>query len=238
MIRPPAIFHMDLGARAYELLTKQSLWRKQVREVLQFIPASRADGPRVLDLGCAYGVSTFELATALGPNAHVTGLDFSPRFIERAERLRATVHGDLANRVRFIQADATAMPFEAGRFDVAVGHSFLYLVTDRLGVLREVRRVLAPAGVVIFMEPHRDGSLASAARTGLRAVARAPQAYVADPLGTLQFATSMATWRAFSSVAGRLGAAQVTGLFEAAGLHAVAMQPTLSGLGLHAVGSA
>lgn len=234
----PSVFRVDLGTRAYELLTRQCLWREQIREVLRFVPAASGAGLRVLDLGCAYGVSTFELARALGPDAHVTGLDFSAPFISRAQRLREGAHSDLRDRVAFVQADATSMPFEAEHFDLAVGHSFLYLVPDAAAVLRETRRVLAPGGVAVFMEPNRDGFLPAAAGRGLRGLLRDPGAHASAPLSTLRFAASMAAWRAFSSVAGRLSAAEVATLFEAAGMQSVTSEPTLGGLGFHAVGAA
>src|SRR5215207_1682514 len=56
-----------------------------VRECLDrgILPANA----RGLDIGCAVGASTFELARSC---AEVIGIDYSARFIEAAQRLAAT----------------------------------------------------------------------------------------------------------------------------------------------------
>src|ERR1039458_392711 len=91
---------------------------------------------RALDLGCAVGRSSFELARRC---AEVVGLDFSARFIAIARRLQAkgsfpfqTVEEGLLTRarralvpeeidrprVRFQRGDAMDLPAALGRFDV------------------------------------------------------------------------------------------------------------------------
>lgn len=222
----------DLGASSYDLLTRQELWRQQIARVLDHLPAL-ASPRRVLDLGCGPGISAFVLAQRLGRDVEVTGLDISPVMIARARRHHAEQHPALT-RVRFVQADATQLPFADGAFDLIVGHSFLYLVPDRPTVLAQARRVLAPGGTLVLMEPSRHGSLVAA---GIGAVGRLPQ-LVRQPWTTSRFLTSMMLWRLVSGAAGRLEPGQVERLFRAAGLEEVTTKPTLGGLGLHCVGRA
>lgn len=218
----------ELGADGYDFLTGERYWREQIARVLDYAEV-RSD-LRVLDLGCGPGVSSFVLAERLGPGAEIVGIDLAARMLARAERHHRRRHPELTG-VRFERADATALPFEDGRFDLAVGHSFLYLVPDRPAVLAEVRRVLAPGGRLVLMEPSREGSLLEAARHagGVRAALR-------DPFDATRFATAMVLWRLVSGAAGRLDRAEAARLLSEAGFREVAIHPTLGGLGIHCVG--
>lgn len=222
----------DLGASSYDLLTRQDLWRQQIARVLDHLPEG-ASPRRVLDLGCGPGVSAFVLAQRLGPHVEVVGLDISPVMIARARMHHAEGHPALT-RVRFVEADATQLPFDEGAFDLIVGHSFLYLVPDRPAVLAQARRVLAPGGTLVLMEPSRRGSLVTA---GIGAVGRLPQ-LGRQPLAASRFLASMVLWRLVSGAAGRLDPVQVERLFLDAGLERITTKPTLGGLGLHCVGRA
>ncbi|TNF30755.1 MAG: class I SAM-dependent methyltransferase [Deltaproteobacteria bacterium] len=235
MARSP-LFHaafgrllFGVGARAYDGLTGQPLWRAQVQRLLDHVP--ERDRPlAVLDLGTGPGVSAFALAESLPVGSDVTGVDLSPRMIARARahHARRFVHLD---RVRFLEADAAQLPFDDGAFDLVTGHSFLYLLPDPVAVLREVRRVLRPGGFAVFMEPYAGGSLLEALRS-----APAPRDVLrADPLGVARFGTSMALWRVVSAAHGRLSRDRAATLFAAAGLLGLEVHPTLGGLGLHCV---
>ncbi|MCA9656934.1 MAG: class I SAM-dependent methyltransferase [Myxococcales bacterium] len=223
------IFENGLGALGYRWLTEQPLWRRQIAGLLDHFDPTIA-APRVLDLGCGPGVSTFVLAEALGPGAEVVGVDISTVMIDRANALHAARHRHL-HALRFVCADAVALPFADGAFDVVTGHSFLYIIGERERALREIARVLAPGGRLILMEPARDGSLLRAARDALPALPSS----LREPRTSVQFAASMVLWRAFSSLAGRITPALVDELFARAGLETVATVPTLAGLGWHCV---
>jgi len=216
-----------VGARAYDVLTAQPHWRRQIARLLDLHPPT---GPeRVLDLGTGPGISAFVLAENLPTGSRVTGLDLSPQMIARAHHhARAVPHLP----VDFLVADATALPFPDQSFDRVTGHSFLYLLPDPAAVLREVVRVLTPTGVAAFMEPAERASLLSALSsldTPLRELVSAPNA-------TIRFATSMALWRLVSATQPRMSPERLTDLFVAAGFATTHTQPTLGGLGLHVVG--
>ncbi len=219
----------DVGAWAYDWLTAQALWREQIARLLDHLPADH--GPlRVLDLGCGPGVSSFVLAERLGPQSHIVGIDNARLMIGRARRWHDRAYSHLPN-IEFHVADATAMDFDDDSFDLAVGHSFLYLVPDRLGVLREMRRVLRPNGAVILMEPRREGSIVAAGRHAWSernlAAGRWYQAF--------RFALSMVLWRVASAAAGRLNVSLVEQLFADGGFESIRCHHTLGGLGLHCV---
>jgi SAM-dependent methyltransferase len=57
--------------------------------------------------------------------------------------------------VRLVQADAAALPFADGSFDLACSaYGALPFVADPVRVLREVRRVLRPGGRFVFSVSH------------------------------------------------------------------------------------
>lgn len=217
----PGRLFFGLGAKAYDLLTAQPLWREQIARLLDLHPPS---GPeRVLDLGTGPGVSAFVLAEHLPHGSHVTGLDLSPQMIAIAKRYHAERP---ALPVDFLVADASRLPFGDASFDRATGHSFLYLLPDPVAVLREVARVLKPCGVATFMEPSDSGSLWMAARS-------APSPLAHHAWDTLRFSTSMALWRVASATHTRMTRARLEELCRLSGLAFVDARPTLGGLGLH-----
>lgn len=96
-----------------------------------------------LDVGTGTG-SLALAAAARWPESRVVGLDASAGMLSVA-RLRGP------DRCRWLVADAAAMPLESSSVDVAASAFVLQLVADRRAVLREVRRVLRPAGVHGFV---------------------------------------------------------------------------------------
>jgi demethylmenaquinone methyltransferase/2-methoxy-6-polyprenyl-1,4-benzoquinol methylase len=98
-------------------------------------------GDRVLDVCCGTGDLAVAAAAAGG---RVTGVDFSERMLERARRK--------SRAVAWLQADALALPFAAGSFDVATAGFGVRNYEDLEAGLRELRRVLQPGGRVAVLE--------------------------------------------------------------------------------------
>lgn len=217
-----------IGARAYDLLTAQPIWREQIARLLALAPPV---GPeRVLDLGTGPGVSAFVLAERLPTGSSVVGVDLAPQMIALA-RAELGRRGQGANPIAFEVGDATRLPWGDGEFERVTGHSFLYLLPDPVAVLREVRRLLKPGGVATFMEPAAAGSLWMAARA-----APAPwPTLAARPWDTLRFSTSMALWRLMSGAHRRWTQTHAAAVAQASGLRLTDFRPTLGGLGVHLV---
>lgn len=103
----------------------------------------RVHGPRVLELG----VGTGKNFAYYPPEARVTGIDLSPRMLERArERAADAVAVDLQ------VADAQALPFPDASFDTVVATFVFCSVPDPLQGLREAYRVLVPGGKLVLLE--------------------------------------------------------------------------------------
>ena len=87
----------------------------------------------VLDLGTGTG-RVARVVAEIWPQARVVGADVSPGMIEEARRLGGDVHYDVA--------DATALPYENGAFE-------LVTLSNMIPFFDELARVTAPGGSVI-----------------------------------------------------------------------------------------
>lgn len=106
-------------------------------------------GSKALDICCGTGDWTVALANDVGPEGHVTGLDFSKNMLsvgeEKVEKL------NLKN-VTLMHGNAMSLPFEDNTFDyVTIGFG-LRNVPDYQTVLEEMYRVLKPGGLAVCLE--------------------------------------------------------------------------------------
>jgi demethylmenaquinone methyltransferase/2-methoxy-6-polyprenyl-1,4-benzoquinol methylase len=101
-------------------------------------------GQRILDLAAGTGASSVALARS---GARVVAADFSPGMIAEGERR----HGGIPN-LTFVQADATALPFDEGEFDTVTMSFGLRNVHDPKKALRELLRVTKPGGRLVVCE--------------------------------------------------------------------------------------
>jgi demethylmenaquinone methyltransferase/2-methoxy-6-polyprenyl-1,4-benzoquinol methylase len=99
-------------------------------------------GDRVLDAAC--GTGDLALADHRAGALEVTGLDFSPRMLERARRK--------APGLRFVEGDMLSLPFADASFDAATVGFGVRNVSDLETALRELRRVLRPGGRLAILE--------------------------------------------------------------------------------------
>jgi len=100
---------------------------------------------RVLEVGCGAGPLT---AWLVDQQASVTAIDVSPEML-RLARSR------LGDRAAFQVADLEQpLAFADSSFDVVVASLVLHYVRDWDAALREMRRVLAPGGSVVFSTHH------------------------------------------------------------------------------------
>ena len=106
-------------------------------------------GRDVLEVGCGAAQGARWLVTA---GARVTAFDVSYGQLQESRRL----DGRSGTAVpRLVQADAQALPFRDGSFDVVVSaFGALPFVADSAGTLREVARVLRPGGRFVFSVNH------------------------------------------------------------------------------------
>ncbi len=111
-------------------------WRRET------VKAVVSPGDRVLDACC--GTGDLAAAACRAGAGEVTGLDFSPRMLERARAKQQAV--------TWVEGDVLALPFADGDFDSATVGFGVRNVSDLPAALGELRRVLRPQGRVGILE--------------------------------------------------------------------------------------
>ena len=101
----------------------------------------------VLDVACGTGFVARLAAQRVGAKGRVVGTDLNPGMIEAA---RAASEREAATNIDWRISDAAALPFENGGFDVVLCQQGLQFFPDRVGALREMRRVLRLGGRLAF----------------------------------------------------------------------------------------
>ncbi|MCD8535714.1 MAG: putative 4-mercaptohistidine N1-methyltransferase [Verrucomicrobia bacterium] len=127
---------------------------------------------RALDLGCAVGASTFELAKY---HDEVIGIDFSQAFIDAAQKLQKLGHvefdipveGQITRRtsahipsdidrskIRFEQGDATQLRSNIGKFDTIFAGNLIDRLPDPEKFLVSLENLAQPGAQLILTSPY------------------------------------------------------------------------------------
>jgi len=152
---------------------------QRVADLLRSLDPVRTNN-RALDVGCAVGGSSFELAKSFD---HVEAFDFSENFIAAAKRMqsgeeltfRVPIEGDISeevsvvqepgvnaavmDRVNFFQGDACALSEFAdskkgfGTFDGVILANLLCRLPDPMKFLEAMPKIVNKGGVVVIVTP-------------------------------------------------------------------------------------
>jgi SAM-dependent methyltransferase len=120
----------------------------------EFIRPYLKPGMKVLDCGCGPGAISIGLAEAVGPDGHVTGIDFGESQIEIA-KTRA------APNLTFRVASVYELPFEDNAFDLVFSHALFEHLAEPVRGVSEIRRVLRPDAVAGLCSPDWGGFILS-----------------------------------------------------------------------------
>lgn len=167
------LFHYGTAEEtvSFDLLPRAALGFP-VRCVTECVDVSRlTESSRALDLGCAVGRTTFELARHCG---EVIGFDYSRSFIEAARALRE--HGELEfnrrnegdlvtplvarvpaeidrSRVAFEVGDAMNLRLDLGEFDVVLMANLIDRLTHPRRCLTRLAALMKPGAQLIITSP-------------------------------------------------------------------------------------
>jgi len=101
------------------------------------------DGLAVLEIACGTGIVTRHLREALPASATLVATDLNQAMVDYG---RGAVPDPA---IVWQQADAQALPFEDGSFDVVVCQFGFMFLPDKVQGFREARRMLRPGGVLL-----------------------------------------------------------------------------------------
>ena len=134
----------DLGYRGPALLFKAVLAARLAARKPAFFK-------RVIDLGCGTGLAASAFAREVD---HFIGIDLSPRMIEKARATGLYAELEVADMLEGLRSkpDTSA--------NLVLAADAMVYVPELAPLLREVRRVLAPGGVLAFtVETHGGGGV-------------------------------------------------------------------------------
>ncbi|MFN6953230.1 MAG: class I SAM-dependent methyltransferase [Acetobacteraceae bacterium] len=157
-VQPGGVWRNEASADTYELGAK--LVMLGVNDDYTFHRAFVATAVptrayrRIVDAGCGFGKSTWPLKRAF-PDAEVIGVDFSAPCLELAARKA----GEQGLAIRFRQADACATGLEDASVDLFTSTMLVHEMPRPAlhDLLREASRVLAPGGLLRFLDFTRTG---------------------------------------------------------------------------------
>jgi phosphatidylethanolamine/phosphatidyl-N-methylethanolamine N-methyltransferase len=114
-------------------------------------------GDTVLEVGIGTGLNL----PLYPPLTRLTGIDLSSEMLDKAvERVQNLAMPNVTLKVM----DATSLDFADNEFDKALATYTISAVPDPVAVLREMRRVVKPGGVIVILNHFRsDGRITSRA---------------------------------------------------------------------------
>jgi SAM-dependent methyltransferase len=133
----------------HDRFTRQARWTLDLRQYL-FKRAGCQTAKRILDVGCGTGVLVSELSDLVSAQVH--GLDINRQYLKISTQQTADAF--------LTQADAFALPYISGIFDICFCHFLLLWVMDPAKAVAEMARVTKPGGAVLAIaEPDYGGRI-------------------------------------------------------------------------------
>lgn len=128
--------------------------RYKIVDVARLIRAAGLpEDARILDFGCGVGNSVPWFREQL-PQARLTAVDVSRKSLDVAA-------GRFPDGAEYLQFDGQTIPRDEGSFDVAFSACVFHHIEARYHVdlLRELRRILAPGGLLVIFEHNTHNPL-------------------------------------------------------------------------------
>lgn len=107
--------------------------------------AKISENSNILNVGCGDGEVDVQIVKKIG--CKITGVDLSSVRIENAKK---KITPELNNKLKFIHASATNLPFNKEAFSHVISQSTIYHIHNKQKALSEIYRVLQKGGIFIF----------------------------------------------------------------------------------------
>ncbi len=134
---PPDYYQTGVKSNAFQWIWHSWKWYS-IKQILKF---AKIEALKILDIGCASGYLTFQIATFF-PNAEVVGIDSYKRAIEYGQKIYPNI--------KFKVGDAHKLPFSNENFDLITCIETLEHVEAPEEVIREIKRCLKKNGKVLI----------------------------------------------------------------------------------------
>jgi len=124
------------------------LQREIADRLLAHLAFTKIQPKRILDIGCGTGYFT-RLLRGKFKRAGIVAVDLSEAMVQSTRKghgRRLPWHG----RHHHISGDAAALPLKAEQFDLVCSNLTMQWLSDPQAMLQEMRRVLAPGGLMLF----------------------------------------------------------------------------------------
>jgi SAM-dependent methyltransferase len=125
---------------------------RAMSEIYQWLllQAELLPGDRVLDLGCGSGTHFAWIASTIGPEGQIVGVDPDADNIALARQRAATA--PWREQVQLRQHELSALPYRDGEFDAVWCAGSLQYVPDPVAAIGEMVRVVRPGGKVAVQD--------------------------------------------------------------------------------------
>jgi SAM-dependent methyltransferase len=149
-VNDPAVVRREYESEDRFLARRLSTWAELDGPLVEDVTLAeiwQGDPSRVLEVGCGTGDFTARVRDAL--RGHLIAVDLSVRMAALTK----------ARRIDALAADIQRLPFDDDVFEVVLANRVLYHVPDLDRGLREIARVLRPAGrliVVTYSSTHLE----------------------------------------------------------------------------------
>ena len=131
-------------------LPKDRLMAGRIASILEYLEPVKDE--RILDIGCGVGTFVFQCGRR---GAYAWGIDYSGVSLQAARRLAERF--GISGNVSYLQSDISGgLPFSAASFDKIVSADFIEHIDeqDKAVFVKEIRRVLKPAGLAVVFTPN------------------------------------------------------------------------------------
>jgi ubiquinone/menaquinone biosynthesis C-methylase UbiE len=126
---------------------QHKVWSREAFSLWELMGLSL--GSSVLDMGCGPGFTSFDLATIVGSNGRVVGIDKTEGFIKYAEQQASYRNLD---QLSFIHANLNELNLKENQFDAVYSRWVLSWVNDTEEVIKRVAKTIKPGGLFMFQE--------------------------------------------------------------------------------------